>query len=165
MDLAAITTIHGFCQRLLAEHALEAGQPLSRTRIVPANAAQRSALAVELWRAHARTDAAGADFLQRWFGGLEALADALPRPAGARTAVAAAPSGDASHERDARMARAARALPRDGEPTRASALADRHRKRILSSAKDKAIPLERCGTGSRAQADARRCNRIRSSPR
>ena len=28
MDLAAITTIHGFCQRLLGEHALEAGQPL-----------------------------------------------------------------------------------------------------------------------------------------
>ena len=26
MDLAAITTIHGFCQRVLAEHALAAGQ-------------------------------------------------------------------------------------------------------------------------------------------
>ena len=33
LDLAAITTIHGFCQRLLAEHALLAGQPLLATDI------------------------------------------------------------------------------------------------------------------------------------
>ena len=33
MDLAAITTIHGFCQRLLAEHALDAGQPLLATEL------------------------------------------------------------------------------------------------------------------------------------
>ena len=38
MDLAAITTIHGFCQRLLAEHALEAGQPLLANAIALSNA-------------------------------------------------------------------------------------------------------------------------------
>ncbi|MDB6164375.1 MAG: recB [Xanthomonadaceae bacterium] len=76
MDLAVITTIHGFCQRLLAEHALDAGQPLLASDIVPANAAQRSALAVELWRQGADSPA-GADFLQRWFGDLDSLAGGL----------------------------------------------------------------------------------------
>ena len=76
MDLAAITTIHGFCQRLLAEHALEAGQPLLAVDIVPANAAQRSALAVELWR-ECSGDAMGSDFLRRRFGDPDALASAL----------------------------------------------------------------------------------------
>ncbi|KGQ18357.1 Exodeoxyribonuclease V beta chain [Lysobacter dokdonensis DS-58] len=76
LDLAAITTIHGFCQRLLTEHALLAGQPLLRTDIEPGNAAQRSRLAVALWRAHARTGQ-GADFLRRTFRDVDGLADAL----------------------------------------------------------------------------------------
>ncbi|NUS59639.1 MAG: UvrD-helicase domain-containing protein, partial [Lysobacter sp.] len=76
LDLAAITTIHGFCQRLLAEHALLAGQPLLRTDIEPGNAAQRNRLAVTLWRTHARTPE-GADFLQRTFRDVEGLADTL----------------------------------------------------------------------------------------
>jgi len=52
LDLASITTIHGFCQRVLREHALLAGQPLLPTAIEPDNAPQRSPLAVVFWRSH-----------------------------------------------------------------------------------------------------------------
>jgi exodeoxyribonuclease V beta subunit len=76
MDLAAITTIHGFCQRVLAEHALATGQSLLAAELIPGNDAQRTALAVALWRAWSR-DPADADFLQRWFGDIAGLADAL----------------------------------------------------------------------------------------
>jgi ATP-dependent exoDNAse (exonuclease V) beta subunit len=76
MDLAAITTIHGFCQRVLAEHALAAGQPLLAAELIPGNDAQRTALAVALWRAWSR-DAADVDFLQRWFGDIATLAEAV----------------------------------------------------------------------------------------
>jgi exodeoxyribonuclease V beta subunit len=76
MDLAAITTIHGFCQRVLAEHALATGQPLLAAELIPGNDAQRTALAVALWRAWSR-DPADADFLQRWFVDIDRLADDL----------------------------------------------------------------------------------------
>ena len=45
-------------QRVLAEHALAAGQPLLAAELVPGNDAQRTALAVALWRAWSR-DASG----------------------------------------------------------------------------------------------------------
>jgi exodeoxyribonuclease V beta subunit len=76
MDLAAITTIHGFCQRLLAEHALDARQPLLGTELQPDNRASRRALAVELWREFSM-DADGSDFLRRAFGDIQGLADAI----------------------------------------------------------------------------------------
>ncbi|MCL1636029.1 exodeoxyribonuclease V subunit beta [Luteimonas sp. SX5] len=76
MDLAAIATIHGFCQRLLAEHALDAGQPLIATELQPDNRASRLALAVELWREFS-VDAIGSDFLRRAFGSLGRLAEAM----------------------------------------------------------------------------------------
>jgi exodeoxyribonuclease V beta subunit len=76
MDLAAITTIHGFCQRLLAEHALDAGQPLIATELQPDNRASRRVLAVALWREFS-ADALGSDFLQRAFGDIQGLADAM----------------------------------------------------------------------------------------
>jgi exodeoxyribonuclease V beta subunit len=76
LDLAAITTIHGFCQRLLSEHALLAGEPLQGGEVEPANAARRARLAVALWRQHGG-DAAGADFLHRHFGTPDALAASL----------------------------------------------------------------------------------------
>ncbi|MCI4568050.1 exodeoxyribonuclease V subunit beta [Lysobacter sp. CFH 32150] len=76
MDLAAITTIHGFCKRLLAEHALDADQPLLATELQPDNRASRRALAVELWREFS-TDALGSDFLRRAFGDIQGLADVM----------------------------------------------------------------------------------------
>ncbi|WP_159016884.1 UvrD-helicase domain-containing protein [Cognatiluteimonas profundi] len=51
IDLAAIHTIHGFCQRLLAEHAVDTGQPLLAADLEVRNRAARMRLAVDLWRA------------------------------------------------------------------------------------------------------------------
>ncbi len=76
MDLAAIATIHGFCQRLLAEHALDAGERLVANELQPDNRASRMALAVELWRAFS-VDAADSDFLRRAFGDIGKLTEAI----------------------------------------------------------------------------------------
>ena len=45
IDLAAIHTIHGFCQRLLAEHAVDTGQPLLAAELETRNRAARLRLA------------------------------------------------------------------------------------------------------------------------
>jgi exodeoxyribonuclease V beta subunit len=76
MDLAAIATIHGFCQRVLREHALDTRQPLIASELETADTAARERLAADLWRAFSR-DAEGADFLHRQFGRIEDLARAL----------------------------------------------------------------------------------------
>ncbi len=76
MDLAAITTIHGFCQRVLREHPLETGQPLLAATLETSTAASRARLAADLWRAHSR-EAEGAGLLRRQFGRLEDLQRAL----------------------------------------------------------------------------------------
>ena len=73
MDLAAITTIHGFCQRLLREHALDAGQAMAPVTLQPDNRASRQALAVALWREFS-ADARGSAFLRRRFGDVDGLA-------------------------------------------------------------------------------------------
>ncbi len=76
MDLAAIATIHGFCQRVLREHALDTGQPLLAATLETADAAARERLAADLWRQFSR-DGEGAGFLRRQFGRLDDLARAL----------------------------------------------------------------------------------------
>ncbi|MCF7223796.1 UvrD-helicase domain-containing protein [Marilutibacter chinensis] len=74
MDLAAIFTIHGFCARVLREHALESGQGFDPPELLGNDRALREALAADLWRAHA-VDAAGADDLAGlWKEGPAALA-------------------------------------------------------------------------------------------
>jgi exodeoxyribonuclease V beta subunit len=50
MDLAPIFTIHGFCHRALADHALAAGQPLQARCIVENEQALREEVATEFWR-------------------------------------------------------------------------------------------------------------------
>jgi len=72
MDLAAITTIHGFCQRVLLEHALDTGQPLLAASLETSSAASRERLAADLWRVYSR-DAEGAGFLRRQFSRLHDL--------------------------------------------------------------------------------------------
>jgi len=139
MDLAAITTIHGFCQRVLAEHALAAGQPLLAAELVPGNDAQRTSLAVALWRAWSR-DAADAGFLQRWFGDIDKLADAL------RTLLAPEPLlPEAPPEACARRDAAWQALRREfavaGDAVREELLTA-IRTRVLSNARDKRIPVD-----------------------
>ncbi|WP_342316537.1 exodeoxyribonuclease V subunit beta [Lysobacter sp. FW306-1B-D06B] len=59
MDLAAVFTIHGFCARALAEHALEAGQPLLAPELTGSERELVDAVATDLWRSLGaeRTDA------------------------------------------------------------------------------------------------------------
>lgn len=78
IDLAAIFTIHGFCARVLREHALESGQGFDAPELLANDGALREAIAADLWRAHA-TDAAAVDALAGlWPDGPEALARDLP---------------------------------------------------------------------------------------
>ncbi|MCE7032310.1 UvrD-helicase domain-containing protein [Lysobacter sp. GX 14042] len=49
-DLAAIFTIHGFCARVLREHALESGHGLDTPTVLTSDAALREELAADLWR-------------------------------------------------------------------------------------------------------------------
>ena len=74
IDLAAIFTIHGFCARVLREHALESGQGFDPPELLANDRGLREELAADLWRAHGR-DAAGADDLaELWKGGPSMLA-------------------------------------------------------------------------------------------
>jgi exodeoxyribonuclease V beta subunit len=74
VDLAAIFTIHGFCARVLREHALESGQGFDPPELLANDRDLRAELAADLWRAHGR-DAAGADDLAAlWKEGPAALA-------------------------------------------------------------------------------------------
>ncbi|HET8818948.1 MAG TPA: exodeoxyribonuclease V subunit beta [Xanthomonadaceae bacterium] len=52
-DLAAIFTIHGFCARVLRDHALACGQPFDAPAVVTNDGELRDELAADLWRAHA----------------------------------------------------------------------------------------------------------------
>ena len=139
LDLAAITTIHGFCQRLLAEHALLAGQPLLRSDIAPGNAAQRMALAVALWREHAKT-AAGVDFLQRAFGGLDELASAMRDLLAFDPLLPPPPEGDAEAARARAWTELRETLRRDGAEAR-ELLRSHVAKGLLSKDKKKGLPV------------------------
>ena len=74
IDLAAIFTIHGFCARVLREHALESGQGFDPPELLANDRVLREELAADLWRTHG-TSAEGADDLaELWKGGPQALA-------------------------------------------------------------------------------------------
>ena len=78
VDLAAVFTIHGFCARVLREHALEAGHGFDAPELLADDRALRAELAADLWRAHAGDDAGADDLAALWSGGHEALAEDLP---------------------------------------------------------------------------------------
>jgi len=63
-DQAAIYTIHGFCQRVLTEHALESGQSLE-VELVADQEAQLQEIAADFWRAEL---SALPDRLTDWVG-------------------------------------------------------------------------------------------------
>ena len=50
MDLAPVHTIHGFCRRALADHALEAGQVPGEVELVKNERGLRDEVATDLWR-------------------------------------------------------------------------------------------------------------------
>jgi len=87
-DLAAIFTIHGFCARVLREHALEAGQGFAVTDLLANDKALMAEVAADLWRRHAHESGDAIALAGLWSGpdalaeDMEALCGPLPlRPA------------------------------------------------------------------------------------
>lgn len=78
IDLAAIFTIHGFCARVLREHALESGQGFDPPELLASDAELRAGIAADLWRAHAVDADAVDDLHALWPQGHGALAQDLP---------------------------------------------------------------------------------------
>jgi exodeoxyribonuclease V beta subunit len=77
-DLAAIFTIHGFCARVLREHALESGQGFDAATLLTNDRDLRAELAADLWRFHAQDSAGADDLAALWSGGFEDLSKDLP---------------------------------------------------------------------------------------
>jgi exodeoxyribonuclease V beta subunit len=73
IDLAAVFTIHGFCARALAEHALDAGQAFDPPEMIGSDRALHDELAADLWRAFG-SDVLDAELLQSLWSGPKALA-------------------------------------------------------------------------------------------
>ncbi|MDI9238124.1 exodeoxyribonuclease V subunit beta [Lysobacter sp. LF1] len=78
MDLAAVFTIHGFCARALAEHAVEAGQPLIAPELTGSERDLIDAVAIDLWRALS-ADRSHAELLQAQWRTPQGLAADLGR--------------------------------------------------------------------------------------
>lgn len=57
IDLASIFTIHGFCTRVLREHALESGHTFDPPTLLPSERELHEELAADLWRVHANDPA------------------------------------------------------------------------------------------------------------
>ena len=73
IDLASIFTIHGFCTRVLREHALESGHTFDPPTLLPSERELHEELAADLWRVHAN-DPATVDALTWLWSSPEALA-------------------------------------------------------------------------------------------
>src|SRR5690348_7357494 len=54
VDLAPIHTIHAFCQRVLANHALASGEPLVPGEFVSSERALHAEIALDVWRRYTR---------------------------------------------------------------------------------------------------------------
>src|SRR5690606_34778110 len=78
IDLSAIFTIHGFCARVLREHALESGQGFDPPDLLTSQADLYAAIAADLWRAHALDADSVDDLWALWPQGPQALAKDLP---------------------------------------------------------------------------------------
>lgn len=76
-DLAAIFTIHGFCARVLREHALEAGQGFAAAELLGNARDLYAEVAADLWRVHA-ADPATVDALVGLWKEPDVLAEDLP---------------------------------------------------------------------------------------
>ncbi|MGY0560485.1 exodeoxyribonuclease V subunit beta [Luteimonas sp. A277] len=77
IDMAAIFTIHGFCARVLREHALESGQGFDPPELLASDAELRAGIAADLWRSHAVDAASVDDLYALWPQGPDALAKDL----------------------------------------------------------------------------------------
>ncbi len=77
IDLSAIFTIHGFCARVLREHALESGQAFAAPELLANDRELLAEVAADLWRVRAADPAIAQDLVTLWSAGPEALADDL----------------------------------------------------------------------------------------
>ncbi|WP_108780275.1 UvrD-helicase domain-containing protein, partial [Xanthomonas fragariae] len=77
IDLAAVFTIHGFCARVLREHALESGQALAAPELLANDRQLLGEVAADLWRQRAADAVMAEDLIALWSGGPEALASDL----------------------------------------------------------------------------------------
>ncbi|UYB52510.1 exodeoxyribonuclease V subunit beta [Xanthomonas sp. AM6] len=77
IDLAAIFTIHGFCARVLREHALESGQTFAAPELLANDRELLADVAADLWRLRAADAATAEDLVALWPGGPETLASDL----------------------------------------------------------------------------------------
>ncbi len=78
IDLAPIHTIHAFCQRILAHHALASGEPLVATAFVTSERALHGEIAYDIWRRFTREHDT-ARWLETLWRTPDALARDLPR--------------------------------------------------------------------------------------
>ncbi|KTF37105.1 exodeoxyribonuclease V subunit beta [Xanthomonas vesicatoria] len=77
IDLAAVFTIHGFCARVLREHALESGQAFTAPQLLANDRELLGEVAADLWRQRAADAAMAEDLIALWSGGPPALATDL----------------------------------------------------------------------------------------
>lgn len=77
IDLAAIFTIHGFCARVLREHALECGHGFDAPELLANDVDLRERVAADLWRAHGADESGADDLHALWKHGHADLADDL----------------------------------------------------------------------------------------
>jgi len=76
IDLASIFTIHGFCTRVLREHAMESGHTFDPPELLASDRELLEELAADLWRVHAN-DAATLEPLTWLWSNPDALASDL----------------------------------------------------------------------------------------
>jgi len=77
IDLAAIFTIHGFCARVLREHALESGQALVAPELLANDRELLAEAAADLWRLRTTDAATAEDLIALWPGGPDMMAGDL----------------------------------------------------------------------------------------
>ncbi|MCD9029026.1 exodeoxyribonuclease V subunit beta [Luteimonas sp. BDR2-5] len=107
IDLAAIFTIHGFCSRVLAEHALDSGQSFDAPELLANLRELHEELAADLWRMQGSDDASLDALTGLWrtpdalAADLHALAGDLPLlpPPAADTGADPRPARDAAATR------------------------------------------------------------------
>ncbi|TDK23762.1 exodeoxyribonuclease V subunit beta [Luteimonas aestuarii] len=76
IDLASIFTIHGFCARVLSEHAIDSGHALDTPGLLANLQPLHAEVAADLWRTHAN-NADALDALTTLWNGPDALASDL----------------------------------------------------------------------------------------
>ncbi|WDS35271.1 exodeoxyribonuclease V subunit beta [Pseudoxanthomonas sp.] len=110
IDLAAIFTIHGFCARVLREHALESGQTFAPPELLASDRELRDELAADLWRVHAADPHDVDALVGLWKEGPDALARDLGKLIAQPVLLPAPTPADPGDDPEAALHAAARAL-------------------------------------------------------